>query len=261
MSTADADSDARRAELNVQIERLQAIGGHEDEIGELALQMSTLLHGSDTPIYSGLKGEFAVSELSTVRYSLLDGSRTLSFTQKPYSSGEELGFTLWDGALMMARYVEEHAAHLVVGKRIIELGSGIGLTGMVAAACGAHEVVCTDLNPIVSVIEENISRNNLEKNVRATVLEWGNENQIESLRSRDVCLAADVVSRLYSSELLLETILKLRVKVTLVSFEWHDPESPKEFLERAKTMFAVEFCTATHLKKDKMTLVKLTELV
>uniref|UniRef100_A0A0B7A2E0 Methyltransferase small domain-containing protein n=2 Tax=Arion vulgaris TaxID=1028688 RepID=A0A0B7A2E0_9EUPU len=44
---------------------------------------------------------------------------------------------VWDSAVVLAKYLAKNR-HLVHGKKVIELGAGTGLTGLVAAALGKH---------------------------------------------------------------------------------------------------------------------------
>ena len=55
-----------------------------------------------------------------------------------------LGGIIWDGALVLSEYLQSHED--LNGKRVIELGAGLGLCGFVAAECGASEVVNTDVS-------------------------------------------------------------------------------------------------------------------
>ena len=51
---------------------------------------------------------------------------------------------LWNGGRVLAAHLEQHAASLVQGRRVLELGAGAGLPGLVAALHGAKEVFITD---------------------------------------------------------------------------------------------------------------------
>jgi predicted nicotinamide N-methyase len=59
--------------------------------------------------------------------------------------------TVWDGALLLARYLLlPSSSSVVAGKTVLELGAGCGAAGMVAAATGAAHVTLTDLPDEVS---------------------------------------------------------------------------------------------------------------
>lgn len=82
-----------------------------------------------------------------------------------YTLAASTGFLLWPGSWVLMRHLSESKSigDLVRGKRCIELGSGIGLAGLGAAAAGAH-CLLTDLPSVVhGVLDGNIVRNGKEK--------------------------------------------------------------------------------------------------
>lgn len=52
-----------------------------------------------------------------------------------------VGLQVWRGALLLADYIFSNPS-IFEGKNVVELGSGVGLTG-IAAAMHAQRVVCT----------------------------------------------------------------------------------------------------------------------
>ena len=68
------------------------------------------------------------------------------------------GIVLWPAALALAH---ELASRDVAGKRILELGAGTGLPGIVAAALGAHVVQTDRQKLILHVCANNAARNGL----------------------------------------------------------------------------------------------------
>lgn len=68
------------------------------------------------------------------------------------------GVSLWSGAIVLSREIVRRAK-LFAGKRVLELGSGVGLPGIVAATLGAS-VVQTDGDPLaVELARRNGARN------------------------------------------------------------------------------------------------------
>lgn len=121
-----------------------------------------------------------------------------------------VGLQVWRGALLLADYCL-HERQQFAGKRIMELGSGVGLTG-IAAAMYADRVICTDINlgGILELIGSNIRRNKrLLKNTTSasnmSVMEldfmktatWSTELR-KAIDETDVFLVADVI---YDDEL------------------------------------------------------------
>ena len=100
---------------------------------------------------------------------------------------------VWPSAKALADYFCSHERRcLVERKRILELGSGTGLCGILLAKIGAEQVVMTDgcMNA-VDVIQRNVERNNVGSVARAEQLTWG--EQSPSLPSYEVCIGTDVI--------------------------------------------------------------------
>eukprot|EP00127_Corallochytrium_limacisporum_P003336 Clim_evm25s148 gene=Clim_evmTU25s148 len=70
-----------------------------------------------------------------------------------------LGCALWDGGVVLARWVHENLDTIFAGKSVIELGAGVGLAGIVAAE-KASRVILTDYLPtVVENLEYNVKIN------------------------------------------------------------------------------------------------------
>jgi predicted nicotinamide N-methyase len=67
----------------------------------------------------------------------------LVYSEHSYSTTLDLvGRQIWRGALLLADFVLHHGPSLLQGRTVLELASGVGLTGIVAAMF-ATEVICT----------------------------------------------------------------------------------------------------------------------
>ena len=60
----------------------------------------------------------------------------------------------------------------VRGKRVLELGAGGGLPGLVCAAAGAAHVVLSDLPEALPRLRRGVRQNDLSKNVAVKALDW-----------------------------------------------------------------------------------------
>jgi hypothetical protein len=72
------------------------------------------------------------------------------------------GKVVWDGAIAMAKYFEFnpklHSGGKLRGKKVLEVGSGCGLLGLVLASLGC-DVVLSDKADVVPLLEVNINAN------------------------------------------------------------------------------------------------------
>lgn len=88
---------------------------------------------------------------------------TIQFTVKQVQRGEVegtygTGATVWPAAMVLLKYIEKHPA-LIKGKRVVDLGSGTGVTSLAAAVLGASHVVCTDGEDlVVQLAEDNCTK-------------------------------------------------------------------------------------------------------
>jgi predicted nicotinamide N-methyase len=84
--------------------------------------------------------------------------RQISIQEIPNLQGAGTGVTAWDGALLLARYLEVCSSN-VRGCRVLELGAGCGVVGITATALGAQSVLMTDLPCVLPLLQSNIYRN------------------------------------------------------------------------------------------------------
>ena len=113
-----------------------------------------------------------------------------SQTETPTSTG----LALWLGSEKMCGYLTNHP-ELVSGKKVLELGAGVGLCGIIASHLNASRVVLTDGDTsVLTNLRKNIEDNTVSSNTNSITsrqLIWGkNLDQFEKI---DVILAADCV--------------------------------------------------------------------
>jgi len=106
---------------------------------------------------------------------------------------------LWPSAVELAEHV---AAHPQPGTRVLELGCGLGLPSIAAAAGGA-QVLATDWSQdALAFCAENARRNGVP--VETARWDWGNAAPIEGVY--DLVLAADVLYEQRNVDQLLELL-------------------------------------------------------
>jgi methyltransferase-like protein 23 len=93
--------------------------------------------------------------------------------QQAYKRGEipfPFWSKVWPAAIALAEYLVLHP-QLTSGKKIVELGAGLGLPSFVAAQTAAA-VLCTDHAPEAVQLAERSAKHLGLQNFRAAVLDW-----------------------------------------------------------------------------------------
>lgn len=124
---------------------------------------------------------------------------TFSVLQKQRSLG--ISGALWDCGIFLSHALcSPSLTRLVRGRRVLELGSGTGFVGIVAAALGAKEVVLTDLEAVLPLTRSNVQANQAaleglgvcaDSTVALHPYRWGPR---EGWRSRDAPSVATLAS-------------------------------------------------------------------
>ncbi|CAN4109836.1 unnamed protein product [Withania somnifera] len=101
----------------------------------------------------------------------------------------------WPSEDVLAHYCLSHAS-IFRQKRVIELGSGYGLAGLIVAmATEAREVFISDGNPqVVDYIQRNVNANSGSfggTEVKPLMLHWGQEKDTDTSNIFDVIIASD----------------------------------------------------------------------
>uniref|UniRef100_A0A8C6QSD8 Valosin containing protein lysine (K) methyltransferase n=1 Tax=Nannospalax galili TaxID=1026970 RepID=A0A8C6QSD8_NANGA len=167
-----------------------------------------------------------------------------------YGSGG-VGCVVWDAAIVLAKFLETPGfagpgAHALSRRSVLELGSGTGAVGLMAATLGA-DVVVTDLEELQGLLSMNIDLNKhlVTGSVQAKVLKWGED--IEDLTSPpDYILMADCIYYEESLEPLLKTLKDLSGSETCIicCYEQRtmgkNPEIEKKYFELLQLDFDFE---------------------
>ncbi|XP_032369015.1 EEF1A lysine methyltransferase 3 [Etheostoma spectabile] len=161
--------------------------------------------------------------------------------------GANLGVAapVWEAALHLCRYFEEQSIELR-GKRIIELGAGTGVVGILAARLGAV-VTLTDLPLALHQLQVNISANMPSSGWPTSLptvlpLSWG-EDHMNFSSDWDLVLCADIIYLPKTYPLLVETLAHLcknGAVVYLSSKMRKEHETPVFYEEYLPSRFNVE---------------------
>lgn len=154
---------------------------------------------------------------------------------------------LWPSGLALAERV---AGLPLDGKRVVELGCGLGLSSLAATIVGA-DVLATDWAPdAIALFRENAVRNALD--LRIEIVDWDDPAPLLREAPWDLVLAADVLYERRNAERLLELLPALGFEVLLA-----DPARPhtERFLEVAASVWRIE--TAPDAERPRVAIHRL----
>lgn len=173
------------------------------------------------------------------------GSHTLTFppfdfADAPAEYYASTGFIFTPASRILAKYLEQHRERLFVpGARWVELGSGLGLVGMSAAAlCSECSVILTDLPDMLPQLKVNLAANHLG-NAHMQAYTWGVGPPMSAC---DVVVASDciwdAVQIPYFSAALKE--LTLPGAVALISYQRRCPQVEEALLLELRANFHMD---------------------
>ena len=125
------------------------------------------------------------------------------------------GMTLWRAAPLLCRFLLLHRRSVVQGKRVLELGSGLGLCGILASQMGASRVVLTDGDTdTLAQLRTNVHNNNNKQDNNSIVVQqlcWGQRLDVfqQHFGKFDLILGADIIYVESILEPLFETVVRL----------------------------------------------------
>lgn len=225
--------------------RLLIVSG--DSESESAAEETMLLWGIQQPTLS--KPNAFVSQ-SSLNLRIDACGHSLSILQSPSSLGTPgvTGSVMWDSGVVLGKFLE-HAVDsgmlLLHGKKIVELGSGCGLVGCIAALLGA-QVILTDLPDRLRLLKKNIQNNlrhgDLRGSAVVTELTWGDDPDQDLIQPLpDYVLGSDVIYSEGAVGDLLDTLLQLCGTQTTIFLagELRNDSVLEYFLEAAMKDFVI----------------------
>ncbi|KAH0561535.1 hypothetical protein KQX54_017508 [Cotesia glomerata] len=175
------------------------------------------------------------------RHFLIDpDKRVIIKESRTIVSDGTTGLCSWQAAEVLAEWCIENKIFLA-GKSIVELGSGVGLTGItVLKTCRPKSYTFTDCHPrVLDLLEENIELNELKKAdetiVQVEELAWESisEHKEANWTSPDIILAADVVydSSVFSSLInAIYVLLKNSINFAIIGVTVRNQDTLEGFL-------------------------------
>ncbi|GAB5358637.1 hypothetical protein AAMO2058_000475800 [Amorphochlora amoebiformis] len=162
------------------------------------------------------RGRYTMSEFYPVK--LKEKTFNLSQTVCGERKGLGTGSTVWEGGQILLKFIEH--LHLTGkqdfrGKNVIDLGSGTGAVGLVAAVLGAN-VTLTDQKQVLHLTRHNVKQTaeqtkdpTIVKRVSVHEYNWG-ESAVSIGAPFDIVLVADcIVPKLYPMTPLVDALLRV----------------------------------------------------
>eukprot|EP00200_Dunaliella_tertiolecta_P009486 CAMPEP_0202375534 /NCGR_PEP_ID=MMETSP1127-20130417/6197_1 /ASSEMBLY_ACC=CAM_ASM_000462 /TAXON_ID=3047 /ORGANISM="Dunaliella tertiolecta, Strain CCMP1320" /LENGTH=342 /DNA_ID=CAMNT_0048973045 /DNA_START=1522 /DNA_END=2550 /DNA_ORIENTATION=- len=122
---------------------------------------------------------------------------TLRVSQDPNT--EHLGTSVWDASIVLAKFLEKNmrkgafARSKITGKRVLELGSGMGLGGIAMSLMGA-DVTLTDTVDVLPLLRRNCELNLGKGKAHVCELDWMKPEQTKQWDAPfDIIIAADCI--------------------------------------------------------------------
>ncbi len=141
----------------------------------------------------------------------VDGcAHELKFKQKKFGP-EGFASTVWDSAIVMAKYIEKTYEKFRHARSAIELGAGCGVTtAVLAVGLKMETVVSTELKGNLELLNANVGA---FENVRCAEMTWGSETDAKNAlpsdgEAFDVVVASDCV---YHTEAMGDLVKTLEI--------------------------------------------------
>jgi len=103
-----------------------------------------------------------------------------------------LAFQLWPACRSLCHFIETRPDHFWEGKRILEVGAGLGVASILLGRLGAT-VTATDLEAPCALIRENVRKNAVESCVKVEPLDWFKPHDVLTGMNFDYIVAADCI--------------------------------------------------------------------
>nr|XP_018917970.1 PREDICTED: protein N-lysine methyltransferase METTL21A-like [Bemisia tabaci] len=165
---------------------------------------------------------------------------TLHFLENPIRPNVQIS----EAARVIAYYLEESCEenNWVHGKKVLELGAGLGFPGIVAACLGGN-VTVTDRPQIVPYLQRSIDLNietiqKISGEIRVEVLSWGDDEKIRSMPKQDIILLSEAIYDDLTIDDLISTMVRLShddTKIIVSEGDWIEMEESE--LKEAWTKF------------------------
>ncbi|XP_072347369.1 EEF1A lysine methyltransferase 3-like isoform X1 [Scyliorhinus torazame] len=125
---------------------------------------------------------------------------------------------IWEAGKVLCRYFENEQIDFS-GKKVIELGAGTGLVGILAILLGG-DVTLTDRPFVLDQLEYNVSKNitsDMMPRAKVSALMWGKDHE-QFPTDYDYILGSDIIYRPSEFHFLIATLQHLSNQNTIIYF-------------------------------------------
>lgn len=157
--------------------------------------------------------------------------------------GETEMATVWTAASVLTAAMQDRTLFDIdwASSTVLELGSGTGLCGIVAAKLGAQELVLTDFQELVPLLQRNAALNGVADVTTVMALDWRDESLPAGLPSRiDVLLGSDITVFIQQNEALAIAMERLSSPDTRIILAAQDRGDAAWLLEELSKRFVCE---------------------
>jgi len=224
----EREDEAQRQEEPEQVEEHLLLSEFDDH--------DTLCYPRYLANQRGIYDDYKHVNYSKVDFGLVGGSPLILHQDRHVGKGG----IIWDAGYILAdSIIRNYIDWSLLGdrpQRVVELGAGTGVTGLlIARAFPMAQVHLTDLPQLQPLLELNIK--SCEKNATFGVLEWGKPVQ----ETYDVILGADVVAGIYDAQGLVRTLSDLSHEQThiFITFKERLSGIMDAFIDEMKELFDV----------------------
>ncbi|KAK0231138.1 putative methyltransferase-domain-containing protein [Armillaria fumosa] len=184
------------------------------------------------------QSEYSAQE-KTMRLTFTKSSEDPVIVTLSVDASPGCGGIVWPAGQILSNYLVQQDRSFLQDKTVLELGSGTGLVGIVAARLGA-QVWVTDQAPLLDIMRQNVLRNHLTSSCTVAELNWG-EPIPAGIPVPDVVLAADCVYFEPAFPLLVQTLCDIYDKKPEVLFCYKKRrKADKRFFAMLKKKFTWE---------------------
>jgi len=177
-------------------------------------------------------------------FSLSNG-QSISLTSQSGALAKTTGWTTWDSAYVLIRYLEFRG--IPADKTVLDVSTGNGLVALACSVLGASRVVATEVSDCIDLVEANLILNNTKDEGQScdiSVLEylWGQDNlPLEDFDFAIICDAVFIAIRDNLESELLHTMEQLcsTGRILLVAFEVRLVDAEEAFLESLRKLVVV----------------------